>query len=216
MQGQRSGTDAIEIEPSDGEDYAERELPEEITEVLRLLTGLVDLEETPQTLGEFAHLHGRSSLFVPGELTVEDMLITDDSRHEVRLAEGTVHTYCILDALILPFLEEEPVEITTRPPGSEETIELVASSEGLRGGREEMVVSFGFSRRLQQLASNVEERSRGEVLEIVHEHGCPKINLFEDEAAYEAWASEADAVTMPIGLPQALALARDTAHAWDV
>lgn len=216
MQGRRTEPGTIDVEPSDGDDYADRELPKEITEVLRLLTSLAGVEEAPRTFGDFAHLDGRGSLFSPGELDVGEMLITDDSPHQVELADRTVHTYCVLDALVLPFLEDEPVSITTRPPGCEETIELVASREGIRGGDERMVVSFGFAPQLADLASTADDRSPEQVLEMLHEHGCPKINLFEDRDAYQAWADRSDAVTTSLALPQALALARDTAQAWDV
>lgn len=208
--------DTIDIEPSDGDDYVDRELPPEIADRLEVLTGLAGVDAAPETLGEFAELNGQTDAFSPGEVTVEELLLAEESRHQVEWGDRTAHTNCILDALILAFAEDQPVEITTRPPGSGETIEIVASPEGVTGAREEMVVSFGFSTDLPTDPAAFEEAPHEEVLAMAHEHGCPKINLFEDMEAYRAWAGEADAVTMPMTLPQALALARDTVEVWDI
>lgn len=207
----RQTTDTGTIEPADGDDYVDREVPDAIADVLKTLAGI---DEAPRTLGGFAEL-GETDLFSPGEAGVDEMLFTDESRHEVRLPDRTEHTYCFLDALVLAFVEDEPIEIRTRPPAADEPIELVVSSQRLQGAPEGSVVSFGFSSRLTTELSDVEGRSRAELLDVIHRHGCPKINLFEDEQAYGAWARDADAVTMPLTLPQAYALARDTVRTWE-
>lgn len=209
MTRQRSNT--ATIEPADGDDYVDREVPDAIADVLKTLAGV---DEAPRTLGGFADL-GETDLFSPGEAGLDEMLFTDESRHLVRLPDRTEHTYCFLDALVLAFVEDGPVEIRTRPPTSDEPTELVVSSERLQGAAGGSVVSFGFSSRLTTELSDVDGRSRAELLDVIHRHGCPKINLFEDKQAYEAWASEADAVTMPLTLPQAYALARDTVRTWE-
>lgn len=205
--------DDVDIRPSDGDDYAERQLTDEITETLRLLTGLAGVERAPRTLGDFAQLHGHTDAFSPGELGIEATLLAEDSRHEVQLDDRSAHANCILDALILGFLEQDPVQVATRPPGSEEVIEFTVSERGIQGGNEDMVVSFGVSNQLPSDPAELEGSTHEDVLAIAHEHGCPKINLFPDEEAYQAWASEDDAVTMSMSLPQALALARDTVEA---
>lgn len=206
----RDSEDTMNIAPSDGEDYLEREVPEAIGEALAALAGG---GEAPETLGGFVSL-ADSDVFSPGELDAEAMLITDESRHEVRLAERTVHTYCVLDALVLAFLANERVEIETRAPGAADTIVFTASPEGLAGLPEDAVVSFGFSTELPTQPSAFEDEAPADVQSTIHELGCPKINLFGTREAYETWARDADAVTMPIGVAEVLALARDTVERW--
>lgn len=210
MQRQRND-DAIDVQASDGNDYADREVPDEIGQALVALAGGGRL---PETLGGLMAL-ADNDVFSPGELDAEEMLVTDDSRHEVRLPGRTVNTYCILDALVLAFLEGEPVEIETRPPGSDRTIALTASPEGLTGVPEAAVVSFGFSTDLPTDPSAHVGEAPAEVQETIHRLGCPQINLFPDREAYEAWAREADAVTMSLSPGEALALARDTVERWE-
>lgn len=206
-----SNPDATDVEPSHGDGYTDREVPEQIGEALVALGGG---DHAPETLGGFLSL-ADSDVFSPGELEAEEMLVTDDSRHVVRLAGRTVHTYCILDALVLAFLEDEPIDVETRPPGAEETIAFTASPEGLAGVPKDGVVSFGFSTKLETDRAAYEDAAPTEVQATIHELGCPRINLFEDLQAYEDWAEDADAVTMPLPLPEALALARDTVEAWN-
>lgn len=210
MQPQRTDTDTIDVAPST--DYEHREVPDEIAAALSALAGM---DETPTTLGAFDALT-RTEAFSPGKATIDEMLITDESRHEVQLADRTVNTYCILDALVLAYLTDEPIEVTTRPPGLEETIEFTASREGIQGAEEEMVVSFGFSTALPTDRQAYEDSSVEQIHDTTHRYGCPKINLFPDEAAYEVWAREADAVTMALTLAEALGLARDTVESWEL
>lgn len=204
-------TDTIDVEPSDGNDYTDRQVPEEIAAALEAMG---DVDGPTRTLGDLLEL-ADSDVFSPGELSPEQMLVTESSRHEVHLAERTVNTYCILDALVLAFLEDEPIEIETRPPGRSDTIAFTASRQGLTGVDERMVMSFGFSTELETERSAYEDKAPAEVQATIHELGCPKINLFPDREAYQTWAEQADAVTMPVRLAEALALARDTVEAWD-
>lgn len=211
MANRRATTDtATTIEPSD--DDAKTPVPEAIGDALAALTGG---ETRPTRLGGFLELAG-ADVFSPDAASVDDLLVTDDdSRHEVGLDDRAVNTYCFLDALVLALLEDDPVDITTRPPGSDETIELTASREGIQGGHDEMVVSFGFSDELPRDPDAYADKTTEEIRATTHALGCPMINLFPDREAYDAWIQEADAVAMPLGLPEALALARDTVDAWD-
>lgn len=209
MQGQENGIHEIEFD--DGADRPTLELPETLG---RQATHVTAAEDPPETMEELAEAFARTGTFQPGEASVEDLLVTDDSRHEVRLPDRTVNTYCFLDALALAVLEDREVEITTRPPGTDAVIELTASRERIQGGNEEMVVSFGFAPKLASDGDDRRDRSQKEVLDAVHRHGCPKMNLFPDGETYEAWASEDEAVTIPIGLPRALALVHDFVDGW--
>lgn len=203
--------DTIDVAPSDGNDYTDREVPDEIAAALEAMG---DVDGSARRLGDLLEL-ADSDVFSPGELSPEQMLVADDSRHEVHLPERTVNTYCILDALVLAFLEDEPIEIETRPPGAQEPIAFTASRQGLTGVDERMVMSFGFSTELETDREAYEGQDPAQVQATIHELGCPKINLFPNRDAYEAWAEQADAVTMPVRLAEALALARDTVEAWD-
>lgn len=208
---QEATRDTVDVTPSDGNAYRDRPVPEAIGDAVLALAGEGG---RPETLGDLLSL-SETDVFSPDPLDEEALLVTDDSRHRVRLGDRTVHTYCVLDALVLAFLQDEPVEIETRPPGSSETIAFTASPEGLAGVDEAMVVSFGFSTELPTEPTAYEGQPPEEVQDTIHELGCPKINLFEDREAYEAWAEGADAVTMPVPVAEALALARDTVRAWE-
>lgn len=201
----------IEVEPSQGEDYVDVEIPEGLA--LRAWT-LGAVEGKPRTLGDIVEAQARTDVFTPRNGDPEELLVTDESRHRVELDERTVNTYCFLDALLLAFLEDDEIHITTTPPGSDRSIELSASPDRIRAPAGELVVSFGVSADVPTDPSALEDKSEAELLELGHRYGCPKINLFPDDEAYQAWAQTVDAVTVPINLAQALALARDTVEAW--
>lgn len=207
----RPEPDFIEIEPSDGEDYAKIEIPEGLA--LRAWT-LGAVEGKPRTLGDIVEAQARTDVFTTRNAGPEEMLVTDESRHRVELEARTVNTYCFLDALLLAFLEDDEIRVTTTPPRSDTPIELSASPDRIQAPAEEFVVSFGVSADVPTDPAALEDKSEAELLELGHRYGCPKINLFEDETAYQAWGSQADAITIPMRLPEALALARDIVRAW--
>jgi hypothetical protein len=203
-------TQTPDVTPAD-EDHLDREVPQPIAEALQELAGE---DEAPRTLRGMRAL-ARADAFSPGERTVDEMLTTDESRHRVHLPDRTVHTYCILDALVYPFLEQTTVEIETRPPNRDETIAFTASPAGARGIDDSMVVSFGFDPGLLEEPAVAEDASVAEIQDATHAYGCPEINLFPGREAYEAWAEDSDAVAMPLAPSQALALARDTVQQWE-
>lgn len=201
------------IRPADGTSYRQRPLPDELATVLAYAMD-TDPDEAPETLEGLLALDRQAGVFHPDEQDAEAMLVTGDSRHAVHLAEGPVHTYCVLDAFVLAMLQDEPVTVVTRPPGGEEAVELVVSDQGAWQAGEAMVVSFGFQASMPQDEAAFADASQAEILETTHEHGCPAMNLFPDREAYEAWARRSEAVTVPLGLAEALALARDTVEHW--
>lgn len=204
----------IDIETEDGEDYATMALAEPIARQAQILT---DAEQAPQTLGELANLFARRQAFQASQAAdLEKLLVTDESPHEVHLAEQTANTYCFLDALALGLLQEAPVDITTLPPGDEDAIEFTVHEQGIQAGHEDMIVSFGFSKDMPTDPAAFEDASDPERLAIMHEQGCPKMNLFASLEAYEAWDEQAEAITTPIGLPQALAMVHAFTDGWQV
>lgn len=206
----RTQLDTFDLAPDDGNDYTEIGIPEALARPTRILFGL---DEAPETLGELSALFESSDTFATGDrFTWEDLLVSEgETRHEVRVGGDAYHTYCVLDALVLPFVLERRVEIRSQPPGSDEVIAIVATPQRLEASPASTVVSFGVSRDLVEASKELEAQDESALLELTHAEGCPRINAFPDHAAYEAWAQTAEAVTVVMTLAQAYALARDVA-----
>lgn len=207
----RTQLETIDLAPDDGSDYTGIEIPEPLARRTRTLFGL---DEPPETLGELSALFESSDTFATGDrFTWEDLLVSEGgTRHEVRVGGDVYHTYCVLDALVLPFVLEQRVEIRSQPPGSEEVIEIVATPDLLKATPASTVVSFGVSRALAETTEDMEALDDAALLELTHAKGCPRINAFPDHEAYETWDQTAEAVTVVLTLAQAYAMAHDTAE----
>lgn len=208
----RTQPDTLDASPADGSDYTAIPVPEELARRTRVM---VDLDGTPGTLGELAQLFEETGAFTLGDaFTWQDLLVSDgETRHEVRIGDQVHHTYCILDALVLPFVLDRPVEITSQPPVDGDVIRITATPERLTATPASTIVSFGTSLDFPETTDALDEGDPAGLLELTHDEGCPKINAFPDREAYEAWAKQAEAVTLGMTLAQAYAMAHDTAHA---
>lgn len=152
---------------------------------------------TPATFGDW--VDGTASL-AGGEGDSVDALCTGEStRHHARVGDGEYDLHCVLDALMLPHLHGEPVEVRSQSPDGG-VVELRATPEVAEAHPATAVVSFG-------LAGGVEAPSGDFSTRDAYEQFCPYANAFPSEAEYTAWADRTDAVTTPLSVAAAHGLA---------
>jgi Alkylmercury lyase len=119
------------------------------------------------------------------------------TRHQVCIGGETVYTYCVMDAFMLPVLQNVTAEIDSPDPDTGDEIRLQVTPRGIAENGTaltEAVVSFGVSRE-----------GDGSV----YSAACPFINLFASRINYDRWAqAHPEALTIAIPLVDAVALAR--------
>ena len=176
-------------------------IPSTIAEQMVAL-GLV---EPPATLGEWAD--ATMQLLRDKDVTVgvEAMCTVERDRHEAQIGAEVQCFHCVLDTLLLPFVQDDSdvVEIRSRIPLSGGIIEITASRESINVSPEAAVMSFG-------VAVDVEEPTDHTITpDLAYERFCPYVNAFTSQAEYERWADETpEAVTMGLPMDVAHALAR--------
>lgn len=150
----------------------------------RRLRQVLHLPATPGDLAELASLWREAR-----PIRLEALFSDHPTPHRVIWGDRSGWTLCVLDALMLPFMDGRPVEVETTTPAGGHTIRLRASTQDLQSTHPDAVISLG-----------VAVGREGEVKDVC----CPHILAFVDRSEYEQWCqSHPDVASIALPLRQA-------------
>jgi len=187
------------------------ELPDNFATALRELT--TD-GEPPATLADAVEAFDRLWDLAGTEVAVEDMFQSELTRHTVDLGHRVEHVPCVLDALIVAIVvESEPVEIRSKQPDDETTIQLTVTDDEVEVEPSSAVFTFGVAETdVREPDPSVLEGTDSVVMD-----SCSYINAFRDPAAYERWEDQLiDANAMRMSPETLTAVAERAAEDWVV
>lgn len=187
-------------EPMDAGSIADRRLPPEIGSNLQALFGT---EDRPETFGAWidALAAALNDVWPPA---IADLCHDDEGRHRAETEDGTYRFVCVLDAVILPFLIDGPVEVHSEGPETGAVVTSNVSQTGIEISPGDAVLSFGVA---------PVEPDAELTAQLTYETLCPYVHAFPDRDAYERWSEGIDAPTTALELSDGFALARAMARA---
>jgi hypothetical protein len=167
-------------------------IPEELDRAVQRAVGITPRRH--ETLGELV----RDIVEQRGAHRPEDLISEQQTRHEVSVDGHIFHTYCFLDALVLPFVTQgERFEVRSESPMSGGEVTALMTKESVDALPQDAIVSFGAARA-----------EKGPV----HATLCPYLNAFPSREEYERWVAKTpQAVTTALSLEDAFVLGRDWA-----
>ena len=151
--------------------YEEIRIAQELSESVQRAVGMHPRRH--ETLGELV----KDVTVQRGVRRPENLISDQPTRHEVRVDGEILHTYCIMDALMLPFVVQgERFEVRSESPisiGGEVT--ALVTKNLVEASPADAVVSFGASRV-----------GDGPVQATL----CPYLNAFPSRKEYEIWVTK--------------------------
>lgn len=187
--------------PGNGDGYRGPTIPPVLAENLRIA---LDLESRPETFGAWVDAMAEITEREGIEVDLETLCTTQGSSHLAKFGETTQHYQCAQDAFIVPFLAEDvdTVSIETQCPTTGQAIEIEIIEDTATVDPPTAVISFGVAKAVDPPPR--ESASPVRIYELI----CPYGHAFVSEDAYEEWAAETRAYTMPTSVEDTLELAR--------
>jgi len=194
-------TDGGVVVPPESEALLERSLPGDLAEELAAVYGTDAVETYSDWLRAVAGALDR-------EPTTDDMCCVDDALHTVEI-DGEREAYiCVIDPLMVPFLEGEQAVIRSEAPVSGERVVAWVDPDGeVSVTPEDAVVSIGASRSAGTHIDDPVERGYVMLCEYVH--------AFPDRESYGVWAAGTEAVTTSIEYGEAVTLSQAVAEGFE-
>lgn len=133
---------------------------------------------------------------------VEDYLLDEETRHELRFDDRIEYVPCVGDALIAAaLLDHEPVTVRSLDPVTGEPVVFEVTDEDVDVTPPEHVVSIGMSTAIPDSETMISvvgsDVTSGRDYDDPLSH-CQYVNAFESVETYERWAEEVDAVTIAL------------------